>query len=117
MNTVTITNNNLVVEPQGLNKLWSFKRRLEIPLSNVRGATFDPGANSEPKGLRAPGLAIPGKWAGTFHRDGEKSFWNVSKAGETVVIELADEHYDRLILTVNDPRVLVDRINAAILDA
>lgn len=105
MNAVAITNKSLVVEPKGLNKLWSFKRRLEIPLSNVRGTTFDPGANSEPKGLRAPGLAIPGKWAGTFNRDGEKSFWNVSKAGETVVIELADEHYDRLILAGIDMRV------------
>lgn len=116
MNTVTIVDNNLVVEPQGLDKLWSFKRRLEIPLASVRGATFDPGANNEPKGLRAPGLAIPGKWAGTFLRDGEKSFWNVSKPGETVVIELTNEHYDRLILTVSDPRALVDRINAAIQD-
>lgn len=117
MNTVTITNNNLVVEPQGMDKLWSLKRRLEYPLASVRGATFDPGANNEPKGLRAPGLAIPGKWAGTFHRDGEKSFWNVSTPGETVVIELANEHYDRLILTVNDPRALVDKINAAIQDS
>lgn len=116
MNIVTIVDNNLVVEPQGLDKLWSFKRRLEIPLASVRGATFDPGANNEPKGLRAPGLAIPGKWAGTFLRDGEKSFWNVSKPGETVVVELTNEHYDRLILTVNDPRALVDRINAAIQD-
>ena len=116
MNTVTIVDNNLVVAPQGLDKLWSLKRRLEIPLASVRGATFDPGANNEPKGLRAPGLAIPGKWAGTFLRDGEKSFWNVSKPGETVVIEIAHEHYDRLILTVNDPRALVDRINAAIQD-
>lgn len=82
-------------------------------LSHVRGAAFDPGANHEPKGLRAPGLAIPGKWAGTFHRDGEKAFWNVSAQGATVVIELEDEHFDRLFLTVNDPRVLVDRINSA----
>ncbi|MHB1171811.1 MAG: hypothetical protein ACYCZY_04830 [Lacisediminihabitans sp.] len=114
MNTVTITNDRLVVEPQGLDKLWSFTRRLEIPLTHVRGATFDPGANHEPKGLRAPGLAIPGKWAGTFNRDGEKAFWNVSTPGETVVIELAGEHFDRLFLTVNDPRVLVDKINSAI---
>ena len=116
MNIVTIVDNNLVVEPQGLDKLWSLKRRLEIPLASVRGATFDPGANNEPKGLRAPGLAIPGKWAGTFLRDGERSFWNVSKPGETVVIELANEHYDRLILTVDDPRALVDQINTAIQD-
>ena len=111
MNSITITPETVTVEPLGLDKLWSLRRRLEFPADHVRGATFDPGASSEPKGLRAPGLAIPGKWSGTFHRDGEKSFWNVTAPDRTVVIELAGEDYDRLYLTVDDPRTVVDRIN------
>ncbi|MDH6236415.1 hypothetical protein H4V99_001160 [Cryobacterium sp. CG_9.6] len=59
MNIITLTDTALVVEPQGVDKLWSFTRKLEIPLNHVRGATFDPGANQEPKGLRAPGLELP----------------------------------------------------------
>ena len=114
MNIVTVTATSLVVEPKGLDKLWSLTRRLEIPLEHVRGATFDPGATHEPKGLRAPGLAIPGKWAGTFYRDGEKSFWNVSAPGETIVIELTDEKFDRLVLTVEQPRSVVDTVNASL---
>ncbi len=114
MNTVTITKEKLRIEPKGMDKLWSLTRRLVIPLTNVRGATFDPGANHEAKGLRAPGLAMPGKWAGTFYRDGERSFWNVSTPGETIVIELANERFDRLYLTVKEPRALVDQINSAI---
>lgn len=114
MNTITIDNGTLRVEPRGLDKLWSFTRHLEFPLKNVRGATFDPGANAEPKGIRRPGLHIPGKWAGTFSRQGEKSFWNVSSPGNTVVIELENESYQRLFLTVADPRPVVDAVNAAI---
>lgn len=114
MNTVTVTDSLLIVEPKGLDKIWSFKKELQIPLTHVRGATFDPGANDEPKGLRAPGLAIPGKWAGTFTKDGDKSFWNVSAPGETIVIELADEHFMRLVLTVESPRSVVDAVNTAI---
>ena len=114
MNTVSISADELVVEPQGLDKVWSLTDRLTIPLAHVRGATFDPGANAEPKGIRAPGLSVPGKWAGTFIHDGEKSFWNVSKPGQTVVIQLADEHFDRLILTVEEPRALVDQVNASL---
>ena len=114
MNIITVTATTLIVEPKGLDKLWSFTKKLEIPLSHVRGATFDPGANNEPKGLRAPGLAIPGKWAGTFHRDGDRSFWNVSAPGDTIVVELTDEHYDRLVLTVDQPRSVVDTVNAAL---
>ena len=113
MNTVTIADGILQVEPRGLDKLWSFTRRLRIPLAHVRGATFDPGADAEPKGLRRPGLAIPGKWAGTFSRDGDLSFWNVGRPGRTVVIELTGERYRRLLLSVDEPRELVDAVNAA----
>lgn len=75
---MTIEGGRLVVSPRGLDKLWSFTRRLDVPLSQVKGATADSGVRREPKGIRAPGLSIPGKYAGTFHRDGEKTFWNVS---------------------------------------
>ncbi|GAA2018392.1 hypothetical protein JL107_14795 [Nakamurella flavida] len=114
MNTVTVSDTTLRVEPRGLDKIWSFTRCLDIPLDHVRGATFDPGANAEPKGIRRPGLAVPGKWAGTFVHDGERSFWNVSTPGDTVVITLAGERFEQLVLTVADPRALVDRINAAV---
>lgn len=113
MNTVTVNDTTLTVEPLGLDKLWSFTKKLEIPLANVRGATLDPGAADEPKGIRGPGLGLPGKWSGTFTRDGEKSFWNVGDAARTVVVELVNEHYARLVLTVEEPRETVDRINAA----
>ena len=113
MNRVTITATTLVVEPRGLDKMWSFTRRIEVPLAHVRGATFDPGANHERKGIRSPGLAVVGKWSGTFRKDGDRSFWNVSAPGRTIVIELTDESWDRLFLTVEEPRHLVDEINAA----
>lgn len=103
MNKVTVTDATLRIEPAGLDKLWSLRRRLDIPLAHVRGATLDPGVHKEPKGIRKPGLAVPGKWAGTFSKDGEKSFWNVGKTGETIVIELCDEQYERLVLSVEDP--------------
>ncbi len=114
MNIITLTDTMLEVEPNGLDKLWSFTRKLEIPLIHVRGATFDPGANNEPKGWRGPGLGMPGKWAGTFHKDGDKSFWNVSAPNETIVIELVEEDYARLVLTVDKPRYVVDAINVAV---
>ena len=115
MNTVTIIDNTLVVEPRGLDKFWALTRELRIPLGRVRGATVDPGAAHDYKGLRNPGLGVPGvKWAGTFTLDGERHFWNVTGSAATIVVQLADEHYDRLYLTVADPSANVDAINAAI---
>ncbi|MGB2722283.1 MAG: hypothetical protein WBG53_17195 [Rhodococcus sp. (in: high G+C Gram-positive bacteria)] len=113
MNSVTIVDATLIVEPRGLDKLWSFTRRLEIPLVHVRGATHDPGASKEPKGIRAPGLGLPGKTAGTFHRDGVRTFYNVTGSADTIVIELEQQEYQRLVLTVADPRAVVQSVNNA----
>ena len=114
MNIVTIDGDRLVVEPVGLDKLWGFRRRIEVPLEHVRGATYDPGASHEQKGLKAPGLRIPGfKATGTFHREGEKTWWNVRAGQQTIVVELSDETFARLYLTVGDARAVVDRVNAA----
>lgn len=113
MNTVTITEESLIVEPQGLDVIWSLTKQLKIPLAHVRGATFDPGANHDVKGIRGPGLGMPGKWSGTFTHEGEKSFWNVSTPNQTIVVQLTDEHFDRLVLTVDEPRAIVNQINSA----
>lgn len=114
MNTITITDSKLIVEPKGFDKVFSFKSKISVPLSHVRGATFDPGFNQEPKGIRAPGLGLPGKWSGTFILHGQKSFWNVSNATSTIVIQLKNEKYTQLVLTVENPKEFVDTVNALI---
>lgn len=111
--TVTIAPDALVVEPTGLDKMWSFTARLVIPLNHVRGATHDPGMKNAPKGWRGPGLRLGDKLAGTFHADGERQFWNVDGYDNAIVVELSGEDYQRLIFSVDQPRELVDAINTA----
>ncbi|MGY5011942.1 hypothetical protein ACWCY6_28295 [Streptomyces sp. 900105755] len=111
MAKVTVEGTTLVVEIEGLDKLWALKSRLDIPLANVRGATADPGIVAEPKGRRAPGAHLPGVIAaGTFQIEGERIFWDVRDAAKAVVIELADERYARLVVQVSDPKATVDLI-------
>ncbi|MFI6055881.1 hypothetical protein ACIBCO_38125 [Streptomyces violascens] len=115
MAKVSVDGDNLIVEIEGLDKLWTLKSRLVIPLGNVRGATSDPGITKDPKGIRAPGAHVPGViTAGTFHIDGERVFWDVHDATNAVVIELADERYTRLVIQVSDPRATVTLIEQAI---
>nr|BFE58832.1 hypothetical protein GCM10020063_033580 [Dactylosporangium thailandense] len=115
MAIVTVDNGNLVVEIEGLDKLWALKSRLAIPLANVRGATADPGIAREPKGIRAPGAHIPNViTAGTFHLDGEKVFWDVHDPRKAVVIELTDERYARLVIEVEDPRAVVALVESSV---
>ena len=115
MALIRIDGDNLTVVIEGLDKLWAFKGSLTIPLTNVRGATADPGISTDPKGIRAPGSHVPGViTAGTFHQDGEKIFWDVKDPSKAIVIELADERYRRLILQVDDPRATVTLIEKAL---
>ena len=68
----------------------------------------------EPKGVRAPGLHVPGAAViGTFQREHEKHFWDVRTGTHAIVIELAEEDYARLVIDVDDPRAVVDMINGA----
>lgn len=115
MAQVSIIGEDLVVEIEGMEKLWSFKSRLVIPVVNVRGATADPGIAGEPRGVRAPGTYLPGVLtAGTFHQDGERVFWDVRDGARAVVIALADERYTRLVVEVADPATTVALIEQAI---
>ncbi|GAB2503398.1 hypothetical protein CATRI_00480 [Corynebacterium atrinae] len=111
-NTITFTDTDLIVEPRGLDKMWSFTGRLTIPWEHVRGATHDPGTKNEPKGMRAPGLRLGQKLSGTFHNDGERVFWNVNGYENTVVIELVHEHFNRLAISLEDPATKAAQINA-----
>ena len=111
-NTITFNEDNLIIEPKGLDKLWSLTSNLTIPWDHVRGATHDPGMKNEPKGFRAPGLRMGQKLSGTFHSDGERTFYNVNGFDNALVIELTDERFDRLVLSVGDPTELASHINA-----
>jgi hypothetical protein len=115
MAKVRIDGEQLVVEMEGLGKLWALRSRLEIPLANVRGATADPGMINEPKGVRAGGSHVPGVIAaGTFHVDGERVFWDVHDAAKIVVIELTGDPYTRLVIQVDDPAATVAQVERAI---
>jgi hypothetical protein len=115
MARVSIAGDDLIVDVEGLDKLWALKSRLTVPLSNVRGATADPGIVREPKGVRSPGTHVPGVVvAGSFYADGERVFWDVHDADKAIVIELGDEKYARLVIEVDDPQGAVDMIETAV---
>jgi hypothetical protein len=115
MAQVSIDGSNLIIDVQGLDKIWSLKSRLVILLAHVRGATADPSITSERKGWRGPGTELPGVIvAGTFHQEGKKVFWDVHKKEKAVVIELEDETYQRLVIEVDDPRATVELIERAV---
>ncbi len=82
---------------------------------SLYGATADPGAADEPKGVRAPGLHLPWVAAvGTFHRDGRKTLYAVRSGRRTVVVQLdpgpSTSGCARVVVAVEDPRAVVDAV-------
>lgn len=110
-NKVEVTTKELIIKPQGINKIASLKSKLVIALDHVQGASLDEGILNDYKGIREPGTTLPGYWAGTFKHNGEKTFFNVSRKDKPVVIQLKDEAYTRLVLGVENPEKLVDKLN------
>lgn len=115
MTSIEIVDDQLVVTLRGLDRLWSLRRRITVPLAHVRGATADPGMAREPAGVRAPGTYVPRViTAGTYHRDGERAFWNLRGSQQPVVVELTGERFARLVLGVDDARATAERIEQAL---
>ena len=116
MVALTIEDGVATFEVEGADKLWALRSRLQIPLAHIRGARIDTEiAHGWWHGLRAPGTSVPGVLtAGTFYQHGKRVFWDVHDPARVVVVELADERYDELVIEVEDPAITVATIASAI---
>lgn len=55
------------------------------------------------KELRAPGSFFPGVIkAGTYYNDQGKEFWYVTQDRDYLTLELKDESYQRIVLTIDN---------------
>ena len=78
------------------NKLW------QIPLAHItQVTTVKPQRRG--KELRAPGTFFPGVIkAGTYYTNQGKEFWYVTQNRDYLTLELKDEPYQRIILTIDN---------------
>jgi hypothetical protein len=94
----------VVIELRGWSALWSFRRRIVIPLETIR--EVEPADRSLTRAgwkmLRAAGTFVPGVIiAGTyFGRDG-RSFWYVRDFRRAVRIECEGGPYRRVVVEVD----------------
>jgi hypothetical protein len=75
-----------------------------VPAGDIRWPPIrrSPRGGEREYGLR--GTYVPGViTAGTFYQEGERVFWDVYDPDSTVVIQLKDERYVRLVIEVDDP--------------
>lgn len=109
---VTRDDGSFIFEVEGVDKFWALKSRLVIPSSDIRGARRDPTVMEGWKGWRLPGTEVPGLLtAGTFLHDGKRVFWDVHHPSRAVVIDLQHEHYDELVIEVENPDAVITLLN------
>lgn len=98
-------NDTFVFNVNGMHKLWAFKSELTIPADNIKSVHQDHESIKGWKGWRAPGTHLPSILvAGTFHKDGNKIFWDVMNIDNCIIVELIDEEYKQLIIEVENPK-------------
>ncbi len=117
MSEVELTEDALLIHVQALDRLFTLKSRLEIPLAHVLGAQADPGIDlpSWWKSLRPTATQIPGVLTvGTFYQEGERVFWDVHHPEKALTIRLRDERYQRLVIEVEDPPATAAAIQGVI---
>ena len=99
----------LILHVEGADKIWALKSQLSIPLDHITAIRLDQEiANKWWHGLKLPGTNIPHViTAGTFYQDGKRVFWEIHHPKQAVVISLADETYNELVIQVENPEVFM----------
>ena|SRR5215472_10784967 len=116
MVNIDVNGSTAIFEVQGLDKLWSFRSRLEIPVSHIQTAYQDPNSTMEWfDSLRLMGTSIPHIFrAGIFYQQGDRVFWDVHNLQNAIVVELEHEHFSKLIIEVADPAAAINLLNYSI---
>jgi hypothetical protein len=116
MTSVTCTDQDLVINVEGIDKLLAFKGHVTIPLAHVEKVEH----NSEPlmdfkHATFGIGTIFAGRiQAGSFKEDDEKSFWDVRDPKKAILISLKEEEYGKLLIEVEDPEETIKIIEARI---
>jgi hypothetical protein len=102
---------NFVFEIIGLHKLWALKSRLTIPAAHILKVYADKEKNAWVWGLRMPGTQIPGIiTAGTYIVKDGTIFCDVMDVSNTIIVELYDEFYKKLVIEVEDPQKAIEML-------
>jgi len=93
-------------------KIAGFLRDLEVPLAAVREVEVVTSPLRDVRGLRAPGLALPGvRKVGTWRRPGERTLVCVRRGQPAVRVRLDGQRYDALLIGTDDAVALAGALS------
>ena len=111
MNTIHIADDTLTVRLAPMTKLAGLLRDQVVPLSAVTAVEVAQDGLAAARGLRAPGLALPGRRkVGTWRGRGARRLVDVRRGQPALRLRLRGHHYDELLLGHDDASALADRL-------
>ncbi len=112
MATLQLTDSTLSVRLTRSEKFWGLLRDLEVPRSAVRDVEVVPDGLAAARGIRAPGLGLPGRRKiGTWRLAGERSLVSVRRDQPALRIGLEGQRYDTLVIGADDAAALGATLN------
>lgn len=116
MVSISVSDDRIRFDVEGIDRMWALRSQLEFPLSHIRSVRVDPeAAKGWWHGIRLWGSNIPGiLTAGTFYQNGRVVFYDVHDPERTIVIELDHEHYDRMVVEVEEPEIEAGKVGKAV---
>lgn len=113
MATLTVTDDTLHLRLTRGERLAALRGDLRVPLSAVTAVSVE--AEARPRGLRAPGLAVPGRrrLIGTWRARGHRTLISTRRGEPVVRIVLTGAREDEVLVSSPD----ADRIAAELAGA
>jgi hypothetical protein len=112
MANLVITDDTLTVQMSRAEKAEALHRDLTVPRSAVTGVRVVADGLAEVHGLKMPGTGIPGViMVGTWISTEGSTFAVCHGRGPAIVIELAGQHVDRIVMTVENPEEAITELS------
>ncbi|HAZ47108.1 MAG TPA: hypothetical protein DDW76_01725 [Cyanobacteria bacterium UBA11369] len=113
---LSIVGDKLLIELEWYEQFWALtlNKTFEIPLNHIkRVTTAQPQSNWAE--IRAPGTFLPGVIkAGTYYTRNGREFWYVTQDKDYLVLELEDEPFKKMVLTISQSEAWLERIERQI---
>ena len=111
MSTIHLSHDTLTVRLARLTRLAGLLRDQVVPLTAVTAVEVVPDGLAAARGLRAPGLALPGRRkVGTWRGRGARRLVDVRRGQPALRLQLRGQRYDELLLGHDDASALASRL-------
>jgi hypothetical protein len=108
---VTVSDDALLIEPEGFDVLWTARRRITIPVNKIESVRVGTRAEAPRRGIRLPGAYFPGLIAaGSYGVGANRTFWDVRRGDPVLLITCKPgAEYKMVVLEVRDPHSVAQR--------